>query len=533
MTAIDQGEDAKRVQRALLAHLRQEFTAPASAIVGYADILIEDAKRLSLNSYLSDLERIRSAGHSLHALLQSVLAHESSGDAVIFDRAKLRHDLRTPINAIKGYGEMLAEDAAGDQQEALLADLAKLLTAAEGMLKRVDALVDFRGQQGDEAGANPAADRAGAIEAVRSIRAIAAGPAAAEVRGRILIVDDNASNRDLFVRQLVRAGHTVGEAEGGHAALAKLTNENFDLILLDLMMPDISGYEVLRQLKGQSTTRDVPVILISALDDFDSIIRCIEAGAVDYLLKPCDPTLLRARVGSSLENKLLRDREKLMAEEVRREKARYEDLLLSILPRSVVDRINAGEAMIADQVDDVTILFADIVNFTRMAGRQSAGDLVQFLNSIFTAFDHLSERFGAEKIKTIGDAYMVAFGLPDPRADHASAAALLARAMLEEIGRFRGSEGEPVDLRIGMHTGPAIAGVIGQRKFSFDVWGTTVNIASRMEALGEPGKVHVSEAVAHALAGRFAFVERGLIDVKGTGAMRTFFLGDAIGQRAD
>jgi class 3 adenylate cyclase len=168
-----------------------------------------------------------------------------------------------------------------------------------------------------------------------------------------------------------------------------------------------------------------------------------------------------------------------------------------------------------------------------MAGRQSAGDLVRFLDSIFTAFDRLSERFGAEKIKTIGDAYMVAFGLPDPRADHASAAALLARAMLEEIGRFRSSDGAPVDLRIGMHTGPAIAGVIGQRKFSFDVWGTTVNIASRMESLGEPGKVHVSEAVARALAGRFAFVERGLIDVKGTGMMRTFFLGDPIGGWAD
>jgi class 3 adenylate cyclase len=295
------------------------------------------------------------------------------------------------------------------------------------------------------------------------------------------------------------------------------------------MMPDISGYEVLRQLKAQPATRDIPVILISALDDLDSIIRCIEAGAVDYLLKPSDPTLLRARVGSSLENKLLRDREKLMFEELQREKARYEDLLLSILPRSVVERISAGETIIADQVSDVTILFADIVNFTQMAGRQSAGDLVQFLNSIFTEFDHISQRFGAEKIKTIGDAYMVAFGLPDPRADHADAAAHLARAMLESTRRFHATDGAQVDLRIGMHTGPAIAGVIGQRKFSFDVWGTTVNIASRMESHGEPGRVHVSEAVAQSLAGRFHFVERGLIDVKGSGLMRTFFLGDPLG----
>ena len=140
MTAPDGSDEARRIQRALLAHLRQEFLAPASAIVGYTEILIEDARKLSLDAYLPDLERIQSAGRSLHSLLQSVLAHEHANDQVIFDRAKLRHDLRTPINAIKGYGEMLAEDAAG-QHEVLLADLGKLLTAADGVLRLIDALV--------------------------------------------------------------------------------------------------------------------------------------------------------------------------------------------------------------------------------------------------------------------------------------------------------------------------------------------------------------------------------------------------------
>jgi adenylate cyclase len=527
MTPADGSDDAKRVQRALLAHLRQEFIAPAAAIVGYADILIEDARRLSLDAYLADLERIRSAGNSLHALLQSVLAHEHAGETVIFDQSKLRHDLRTPINAIKGYGEMLAEDAAdGQGHDALLADIGQLLTAADGMLKRIDALVDFRGDASIGTGTRPPEGMGGVVEAVRAIRSVIAAPVGANVQGRILVVDDNASNRDLLGRQLARAGHTVADAEGGHAALAKAAAEPFDLILLDMMMPDISGYEVLQRLKAQPSTVDVPVIMISALDDLDSVMRCIEAGAVDYLRKPFDPTLLRARIGSSIENKILRDREKVMVEELRREKARSEDLLLSILPRAIVDRINAGETMIADHVEEVSILFADIVGFTQMASRQTAGDLVQFLNSIFTAFDGLSLRFGAEKIKTIGDAYMVAFGLPDPRTDHAEAAVLQARAMLEEVRRFRTGEGAQIDLRVGIHTGSAVAGVIGQRKFSFDVWGTTVNIASRMESLGEPGKVHVSEAVAQALAGKFAFAPRGLIEVKGAGSMRTFFLGD-------
>jgi adenylate cyclase len=526
MTATDGREDAKRVQRALLAHLRQEFIAPAAAIVGYTDILIEDARRLSLDAYLSDLERIHSAGHSLHALLQSVLSQEHADDTVIFDQSKLRHDLRTPINAIKGYGEMLVEDAAGGH-DILLADLNKLLTAADGMLKRIDALVDFRGDSAEGAGTRPHAGIGGVAEAVRAIRTVGSGPVGANVQGRILIVDDNPSNRELLGRQLMRAGHTITEADGGHAALSRLESETFDLVLLDLMMPDISGYEVLCRLKAQPATSEIPIIMISALDDLDSVIRCIEAGAVDYLFKPFDATLLRARIGSSMENKLLRDREKLMVEELRREKARSEDLLLSILPRTIVDRINAGETMIADHAEEVSILFADIVGFTQMAGRHKPSDLVRFLNSVFTAFDELSTRFGAEKIKTIGDAYMAAFGLPDPRADHAEAAVLQAEAMLSEIGRFRTEDGATMKLRVGIHSGPAVAGIIGQRKFAFDVWGTTVNIASRMESLGEPGKVHVSEAVARALNGRFSFIDRGLIDVKGAGSMRTFFVGNS------
>lgn len=519
MTAGIDDEEERRIQRALLAHLRQEFMAPASSIAGYAEILIEEAREQTLDTYLPDLERIAVAGRSLQSLLRSVLTHDDTKEKTVFNRAELRHDLRTPINAIKGYGEMLAEDAESDGHAGLLADLKKLLSAADGMLKRIDALVDFREQPGTN-GVSP-----GAIEAARTIRSVAFGHVRSEIKGRILIVDDNASNRDLLSRQLIRAGHTPVEADGGRSALAKVGAERFDLILLDLIMPEISGYDVLHRLKEEAETRDIPVIMMSALDDIDSAIRCIEAGAVDFLAKPVDGTLLHARIGASLENKSLRDREKDMLMEIQQEKARYEDLLLSILPRSIVDRINNGEQMIADHVEAVTILFADIVDFTPMASRQSAAELVRFLNSIFSAFDALTQQLGGEKIKTIGDAYMVAFGLPDPRPDHAEAAASLALAMLEEAPRFRGGDGEPVNLRIGLHTGSAIAGVIGQRKFSFDVWGNTVNIASRMESHGEPGKVHISESVANALAGRFSLVERGLIDVKGTAGMQTYFLG--------
>ncbi len=303
-----------------------------------------------------------------------------------------------------------------------------------------------------------------------------------------------------------------------------LESRGFDLILLDVMMPEMSGYEVLSKLKLDPRTVEIPVIMISALDEMDSIVRCIEAGAVDYLPKPFAPALLRARIRASLENKLLRDRERAMMEELRIAKERNEALLLSILPRAVVDRINDGAGMVADHIPEATILFADIVNFTPFSGTLPPSDVVGVLNRIFSAFDRLVEQFGAEKIKTIGDGYMVAVGLPEPREDHVEVAARLALAMLDSLADIREEIGAPIQLRIGLHTGPAVAGVIGERKFAYDIWGTTVNIASRMESHGVPDRVHVSKIVADRLAGEFKIVPRGTVEVKGAGLMETFFL---------
>jgi class 3 adenylate cyclase len=519
-TAIDEDAD---LRRALLAHLREELSAPAAAILGSAEMLIEDATRLELDAYLPDLKRIESAGATLQNLLRTVLADEGGS----IDRAKLRHDLRTPVNAIKGYGEMLVEDATNDGNEAIVVDLIRLLAAAQGVLARIDAVVDFTDTASNQ-GILPPVKRVEVKEALRAIRAAGPDPARAAERGRILIVDDNVANRDLLARRLARAGHDVIEAEGGESALALLDRASFDLVLLDLIMPDVSGYEVLVRLKSEPRTRDIPVIMISALDDLDSIVRCIEAGAVDYLSKPFDPTLLYARIGATLENKFLRDREKLMLAEIQREKERSEQLLLSILPEQIVERINAGATMIADDVAEATILFADIVNFTPLAGRLPAGDLIVFLDKIFSTFDGLAERHGAEKIKTIGDAYMLALGLLEPRPNQAEAAVVLGRAMLEALQAIASETAVPIALRIGIHTGPAIAGVIGRKKFSYDVWGNTVNIASRMESHGQAGKIHVSEEVARRLGDRFALEDRGQIDVKGSGRMRTFFLGEPL-----
>lgn len=207
-----------------------------------------------------------------------------------------------------------------------------------------------------------------------------------------------------------------------------------------------------------------------------------------------------------------------------------ESLLHNVMPPIVAERLKQNPKVIADRHEAVTILFADIVGFTEIAGRLSAEDLVTLLNRLFTEFDGLAEEMGLEKIKTIGDAYLVVAGLPVPRDDHAEAVALFAREMVAATDRVSKEAGLALNVRIGIHTGPVVAGVIGRVKFAYDIWGDAVNIAARMESHGEAGRIHVSPDTAGLLKGRFTLEPRGSTELKGKGKMETFFLGPDIGE---
>jgi class 3 adenylate cyclase len=209
--------------------------------------------------------------------------------------------------------------------------------------------------------------------------------------------------------------------------------------------------------------------------------------------------------------------------QVAEERARYRQLLTNILPESVADRLERGET-VADEFDEATVLFCDIVGFTQMAARWPAGQVLDLLNRVFARFDELVDRYGLEKVKTIGDAYMAAGGVPQPRADHVAAMADLALAMLAAGKEFRDPDGEPLRLRIGIHSGALVAGIIGERRFTYDVWGDTVNTASRMESLGAVDSIQVSRPVYDALKDRFTLVMRGEIEVRGKGRMPTWYL---------
>ena len=343
-------------------------------------------------------------------------------------------------------------------------------------------------------------------------------------QGNILVVDDVEANRDLLARRLKRQGHIVVMAENGRLAIDLMRQQTFDLVLLDIMMPEMNGYQVLEYLKADAELRHIPVIMISALDDVDSVVRCIELGAEDYLFKPFNPTILKARIGACLEKKRLRDQEQAYLQELQIEKEKSEQLLLSILPKPVAEQLKQNKSTIADSFAEATVLFADIVDFTQFASDRSPIELVSLLNKIFSAFDQLAEQHGLEKIKTIGDAYMAVGGIPTVRSDHAEAIAEMALDMQKEIIQFNADTGESFRIRIGMSTGPVVAGVIGTKKFIYDLWGDTVNIASRMESQGLPSSIQVSEATFNRLDGKYHFEERGVIQVKGKGDMRTYLL---------
>jgi adenylate cyclase len=206
------------------------------------------------------------------------------------------------------------------------------------------------------------------------------------------------------------------------------------------------------------------------------------------------------------------------------ERARSEGLLRNMLPTSIAERLKQRQEVIADASPKVTVLFADIADFTPHAERSPPEATVALLNDLFSEFDALTETRGLEKIKTMGDAYMVAGGLPDPMPDHAAAVAELALEMLDVAGRQRLPDGGQVRLRIGIASGPVVAGVIGRRRFSYDLWGDTVNTASRMQTTGIPGCIQVTERTRQLLGERYLFRERGIIQVKGKGKMRTYFL---------
>lgn len=326
--------------------------------------------------------------------------------------------------------------------------------------------------------------------------------------GRLLVVDDNKVYRLLLARGLEQQGHSVEMAENGRAALDLLRRQTFDIVLLDIQMPEIDGYQVLEQLTNDLILREIPVIMTSALEEMDGVARCIEMGAEDYLVKPLNPVLLRARINSSLEKKRLRDQQR--------------ELIRKFATSEVADDLLARGFSLGGQYLEVSAMFSDIRSFTTIAESQSPGDTIELLNSYYALmFEAIGTHNGVVN-QMMGDGLMAIFGAPLPLEKHADAAVRAALEMIEMVELFnqdriaRGNK--PIHIGIGIATGQAIAGYTGTvNRATYTCVGDTVNLAARLENHTKTVKqpILIDENTRRALGEDIRVDECGPVDFKG------------------
>jgi class 3 adenylate cyclase/CheY-like chemotaxis protein len=348
----------------------------------------------------------------------------------------------------------------------------------------------------------------------------------------ILVADDDDAMRETTTLLLQTMGYqNVFQAADGQTALDLMRQRPFDLLILDIQMPRLDGFGVLVVLRDEPKLRSTRVIVASGLDDLEAVVRCIELGADDFLPKPANTAILKARVGSLLERKRLYDIEQLRIRDLQHKKQllaieqeKNLRLLLNVLPAPIAERLKRGERTIAERYENVTVLFADLVGFSELVNRNDPAEVVALLNDLFSRYDRLASNLGLEKIKTIGDGYMVVAGMPAPNPNHAGAAARMALAMIDATADVNRERNLQLQLRIGLNSGPVVAGVIGRNKFAYDLWGATVNLASRMQSTSIPDRIHVAAGTRDLLADKFRLTERGTVEAKGFGKVKTYIL---------
>jgi CheY-like chemotaxis protein len=495
--------DPERVRRASLAFVRHELRTPINGIIGYSEMLCDDARDDGDTAAVADLERVQRCGREILTLVDSILDAERIDAEADRDLAsygeQIRADLRDPLSAITGYTEMLIENSREEDRTARIPDLERVLSAARKLL---DLSNDIAGVATSAPNAAPAEMKLGAALAegvLSKIRAVK-GNAEVDRQGSLLVVDDSPMNRDLLARQLARKGYVVTTADNGKDALERMTEQEFDLVLLDVLMPEMDGVEVLRRMKSDDRLHGIPVIMISALDEIDSVVRCLEIGAADFVSKPFHPTLLDARIHATLTAASLRGNEHV----------------IPALPDYVMQRVRHGETRQLDGVPEAAVYFIDVDHATAGIGapaqRAAAIELLtQCAHAAATEHDIAT-------VVAHGGGLVMLAGFPRPAED---AAERIARAALMLA---RDAETAGVRFRSAMHAGAVYAALLGKEQLSYWIWGDGVDLARRLAASGERGQIQVSPASHALLKDRFTITGRGVIEISGRGQVRSYIL---------
>ena len=496
-----------------LAHLRHELRTPLNHIIGYAELLLEDAgpDRAAL---AADLRRLLDDARGVLGVVNERLA-PGGRDAETINLEALGAAVREHLARIVAGAQRLERQAQDGGAPAMRPDLAHIAAAAQRLMKLL-------------APAGSAAPATAAREGA---------PAAAEgSRGTILVVDDDQDNRDLLSRRLAREGYAVRAAADGQAALETLRGQEppIDLVLLDVMMPGVDGYEVLRQLKDDPALRALPVVMISALDEMSSVVRCIELGAEDYLPKPFDPVLLRARIGACLEKKRLRDQEARQA----RELAEWNRTLEARVAEHVgqVERLGRLKRFFSPQLADliltggtadplkshraeVTVVFLDLRGFTAFAETADPEEVMGVLREYHAEMGRLILEHEGTLERFTGDGLMVFFNDPVPVPDAPARAVRMALAMREQMRRLDAGwrkRGYELGIGIGIAQGYATIGAIGfEGRWDYGAIGTVTNLAARLCGEARPSDILVSQRVAGAVEDLVSLESVGPLTLKG------------------
>lgn len=506
-----------RLERARQKRIAEHFEAPVQALRAYVELLDEQLHAKAPDSILTDLARIIQAIDQLDALLDQAVSLAAATETSPEDGQRLRHDLRNALGAVTGYSELIAEELEdGDSvDEQITVCLERLQREAERLLETLDAL----GSESRQA-STTGLDTSDIEDVLASLSDT--DDDREELTGRILVVDDNESNRELLCHQLNAQSHETLAAASGREALALMAEHHPDLVLLDLIMPDMNGFEVLRTMHDRKELRSIPVIVITGLQDQQGVVRCIEAGAQDYLIKPLNPVVLRARIRAGLERKAWHDREQSYQRELERSYRFIRKVFGRYLSDDVVKQILDDEhgLKLGGGLQEVTLMMTDLRGFTELSQKISPVEVVSLLNLYLREMSAIIVRHGGTIDEIIGDAILVLFGAPLVREDDAQRAVACAIEMqqaMEMVNDKAVQQGLPqIEMGIGLNTGKVVVGNIGSEiRSKYAVVGHHVNLTGRIESFTVGAQILASEFTVRAAGDAVRLGRSFQVDAKG------------------